>query len=305
MVVNGTQLRLRPHGLPIQSATLVREDTRRLAGLTIRHLSGGHRVIFSADRTPVDLAPPGSADRLGIDTFVELRNAYVSLRDRPDAAVFAARALCEELWPQAIARVFAARRPCDVGVTRFERIIKRHLDGAEMITASQTSAQQATIGALANHYAFKAPIVEIGSALGGSGMIMAAATDRHRPPFYSIDPETATRHVMRWAFEQQDQLDRLRQINLTSDEAIMQMRDLRGRAGLVFIDGLHTYAATAADVANYAPLVRPGGALLIHDVEPARYSVMRVVIERVLRDPAFVPKCMVDGLLVLERQPGR
>ena len=174
-----------------------------------------------------------------------------------------------------------------------------------MVTASQTSGQQVTLAAVAAAYAADSPIIEIGSALGGSGAIMAAATDALGPPFYSIDPETATRHIMRWAFQEIDQLARLNQINLTSDDAILQLQHLRSRAGLVFIDGLHTYAATLADFMNYASFVKPGGALLIHDVEPARYSVLRVVIEHVLADPRFTPKCMVDGLLVLERLADR
>lgn len=306
LCVKADRLQLRSHGLPIQSVHVVRVDSRALAGVTIRHLSGGHRAIFATPTAAVDLAAsPGSADRFGDQTWQGFHSAFVSLRDRPDMPVFAARRFCDELWPPGTSRVFPARCTADLGSTRFERIIKRHIDGAEVITASQTSMQQVAIAMAAAHYASDSPIVEIGSALGGSAALMAAATDALRPPFYSIDPETATRHIMRWAFQQQDQLDRLHQINLTSDDAILQLQHLRQRAGLVFIDGLHTYAATLADFMNYAPLVRPGGALLIHDVEPARYSVLRVVVEHVLADPRFTPICMIDGLLVLERLPDR
>jgi predicted O-methyltransferase YrrM len=303
--VRGSKLRLKPHGLPLYSAPIVREDMRMLGCAEVRHLSSGHRAVFSSALAEFDCSISGSADRLSSRTFSGMRRAFVSLRDRPDAAVFAARALCSDLWPDATERVFPARCVPDLGATRFERIIKRHIDGAEVITASQTSAQQVVLGIIAHNYAGDTPTVEIGSALGGSGALIAAATDQHRPPFYSIDPETVTRHTMRWAFQQQDQLERLHQVNCTSDDAITQLQNLRQRAGLVFIDGLHTYAATAADFANYAPLVRPGGALVIHDVEPARYSVLRVVLEKVLADKRFAPKCLVDGLLVLERVIGR
>lgn len=35
--------------------------------------------------------------------------------------------------------------------------------------------------------------------------------------------------------------------------------------GLLFIDGDHSYDGCVADIRNYAPLVEPGGALVIHD----------------------------------------
>lgn len=299
--VKEARVRLRHDELPIESAAVVREDVRVLGNVRIPHLTSGHRAIFHATDPEYDLSGRTSADRLHSQTFAGLRRAFISLRDRPDLSVFAARAHCHDLWPSATARVFPALRPADLGSTRFERILKRHIDGAEIIAASQTSAQQVVLGIVANQYASDAPIIEIGSALGGSAIIMAAATDRERPPIYSIDPETATRHVMRWGFEQHGQLDRLQQVIQTSDEAALQLQHWRGRAGLVFIDGLHTEAAMSADFVNYAPLVKPRGALLIHDVEPPRYSVLRVVIERVLPDPRFRAVCLVDGLLVLER----
>ncbi len=300
--VKDAALGLRDHGLPIESVAVVREETRRLGGFELPQITGGHRAVFRAAADVCDLAAVSAADRLSAATFGGLRFAYVSLRDRPDTAIFAARSLCMRLWPEATADVFPARLAADLGRTRLERLIKRHVDGAEIVAASQTSAQQVMLGVLARQYAADSPIVEIGSALGGSGALMAAATERNRPEFFSIDPETATRHIMRFAFEQIEQSDRLHQIVKTSDRAIEELSSLRGKAGLVFIDGLHTEAAATADYINYAPLVRPGGVLLIHDVEPARYGVMRVVLERVLPDGRFVPRCLVDGLLALERK---
>jgi predicted O-methyltransferase YrrM len=94
---------------------------------------------------------------------------------------------------------------------------------------------------------------------------------------------------------------RLRQVVKTSDEAIDELTSLRGRAGLVFIDGLHTEAAVGADFANYAPLVRPGGCLAFHDVDARFGGIYRAVGERVVGDARFRPLCMVDTIAVFER----
>ena len=299
--VRGTCICPKPHGLRLD-VNIVREDRRLLHGVELQQLTSGHSAALHDSNAQFDLGPSSPNDRLAPSTFRGLSRAYLSIIRTPALAVFAARALCEQFWPEATASAFPAHHECDLGSTRFQRLLKRHIGGAEIIMASQCSTQQVMLGVAAQHYAADSPIVEIGSALGGSGAIMAAATDVHRPPFYSIDPDTATRHVMRWAFQQQDQLERLQQLIDTSDRAIHQLAHLREKAGLVFIDGLHTADAMLNDFINYAPLVRRGGALLIHDVEPARYSVMRVVLEKVLTDKRFEPQCLVDGLLVLERR---
>lgn len=51
---------------------------------------------------------------------------------------------------------------------------------------------------------------------------------------------------------------------------------LRGhRLDLLFIDGDHSYEGVKSDFANYSPLVRPGGLIVLHDIVPdhgARYG---------------------------------
>lgn len=39
---------------------------------------------------------------------------------------------------------------------------------------------------------------------------------------------------------------------------------------LLHVDGLHTYHACRSDYLNYAPLVRPGGLIVLHDVHHSR-----------------------------------
>jgi len=301
IIVRGSSITADAHGLPIE-AWIVREDLRRLAGASFRDLHGGQRATLSRGDDAVNLDSAMLTDGLASHTFGGLRHAWVSLRRRAFMPVFAARDFALNIWPEATYAIFPSPCVADLGATRFERLIKRHVDGQEIIMAAQTSIQQVILGIVARHYAHDTPLLEIGSALGGSGMIMAAATDEARPPFISVDPQTASRHIMRFGFEQIEQGKRLQQIVETSDKAIHSLPHLQGQAGLVFIDGLHTESGCAADFRNYASLVRPGGVLLIHDAEPARYSVLRVLIEQVLPDPRFEMKCLVDGLAVLERR---
>jgi len=302
IAVDGWTLRPRSHGLPIE-AIIVRHDLRRLRGRDVPHLHAGQRAPLHTPGSRIDLSRMRDDDDLDEATFIEARHAWVSLRDTPVAPVFAAREFCRSIWPEATERIFPAQDPSCMGATALERLLARHIWRAEIAQASQTSAQQVLLGIAAAHYARREAIIEIGSALGGSALLMAAATEPEAGLVYSIDPATADRDVMRFAFQREGLIDRLEQMVMTSEEAIGRLGHLTGRAGLVFIDGLHTEAATRHDFNHYAVLVRPGGALLVHDVTPARFSVFRVVLEHILPDERFMPRCLVDGLAVFERRP--
>ncbi len=74
--------------------------------------------------------------------------------------------------------------------------------------------------------------------------------------------------------------------------------------GMLFIDGGHSEADATADYEGWAPLVRPGGALAIHDVFPdpadggqAPYHVY----QRALASGAFREVSVTGSLRVLER----
>ncbi|MDY7110104.1 MAG: class I SAM-dependent methyltransferase, partial [Planctomycetota bacterium] len=302
IAVDDRTLRPRAHGLPVE-AFIVREDLRRLRDREVRYLHAGQRAPLHTADACIDLSRMRADDDLDPSTFIEARRAWVSLREAPATAVFAAREFCASIWPEATERIFPAPNPRCLGETALERLLARHVHRAELAQASQTSAQQVVLGVAAAQYATGHPIIEIGSALGGSALLMAAATEAEGGPVYSIDPATADRDVMRFAFRRAGFGDRLHQLVMTSDEAIGRLRDLTGRAGLVFIDGLHTEPATLADFRHYAPLVRAGGALLVHDVTPARFGVFRVVLEAILPDARFEIRGLVDGLAVFERRP--
>jgi predicted O-methyltransferase YrrM len=46
---------------------------------------------------------------------------------------------------------------------------------------------------------------------------------------------------------------------------------LKAKADIVLIDGDHTYEGALADLKNAVPLVKPGGFILVHDVDRSRH----------------------------------
>src|SRR6185437_4425987 len=75
-------------------------------------------------------------------------------------------------------------------------------------------------------------------------------------------------------------------------------------AGMLFIDGGHSDAAATADYENWAPKIRAGGALAIHDVfaDPADggQAPYRIYL-RALASGAFKEVSVTGSLRVLER----
>jgi predicted O-methyltransferase YrrM len=59
-----------------------------------------------------------------------------------------------------------------------------------------------------------------------------------------------------------------------SEETVGTVRSIlaNGRLDFLFIDGDHSYAGVRADFELYAPLVRPGGIVALHDIWPASRS---------------------------------
>jgi predicted O-methyltransferase YrrM len=76
----------------------------------------------------------------------------------------------------------------------------------------------------------------------------------------------------------------------------------RGPIDLLFVDGDHAYEAVARDVAEWAPLVRPGGFLVLHDVvHDVHTGPRRVVDGQLRRDPQWVEARYVDSMFVARR----
>jgi predicted O-methyltransferase YrrM len=301
--VHGTAIRPGGHGLAIE-VNVMRQDVRMMGKSEVVHLHGPQRMWMGPGVMGADLGERWPMDRWGDATFERMERVFVGISDGPALGVFAARELAMDVWPESTRRAFPTEDPGSMGSTVLERVLRRHIDRAEIAMASQSSAQQAMLGLVAAAHGTGMDIVEIGSALGGSSLLMAAATAGSDGRIVSIDPATGSRDIMRYTFGREGFLPRLRQLVMTSDEAIAVLRNEGCVADVVFIDGLHTFDATVSDIQNYAGLVRPGGALMVHDVEPARHGVLRAVMERLVPDPRFAMKCLVDGLAVFERKAG-
>lgn len=118
-------------------------------------------------------------------------------------------------------------------------------------------------------------VVEIGSAWGGT--LYAWGRLPARPDVYAITlhhfgfPEGPSAHgavVLDGDSHERATLQRLKD-------------QLGGRpVDLLFIDGDHTMAGALADWRMYAPLVRPGGLVLVHDIECEGEPEVRPAWER-------------------------
>jgi predicted O-methyltransferase YrrM len=71
---------------------------------------------------------------------------------------------------------------------------------------------------------------------------------------------------------------------------------------LLFIDGDHAHDAVARDYRDWAPKIRPGGFLCLHDVVHAVHDgPRRVVDEIVRREPFWVEQRYVDSMFVARK----
>ncbi len=276
--------------------------------------SGLRQTLSTGDNfTSIDLCDAAPDHPLGhritcIDhTFLHLEGQS----NHQDAAfaILAARDFLNDFFSDAASAAIPADHRGSLGTTPFERAVVRTATGRSLGSPYMTHCEQASLGVLARHAcssgANGAPIIEIGSAIGGSTLLMAAATEgtapADGPTIYSIDPDVATRPAMRALFEHSGHAPRLRQIVKTSDAAIAELAHLANQVGFIFIDGLHTQACSASDFALYAPLLRPGGLIAFHDCDIRHAGVFRTVSEIASTDPRFTLRCLVDTIAVFER----
>jgi predicted O-methyltransferase YrrM len=154
--------------------------------------------------------------------------------------------------------------------------------------------------------------VEVGSFRGMSLAVtaLALANCGSAAPLFSIDPhadQPVNQEHVRLALRQLGQEDRLVQIRRTSDEAAAWLKP--ASASLVLIDGDHSYEQVAADIANYLPLIAPGGCLLLHDYgfgahtggEDPHPGVRCAVDELLFDHPEFEPLVVAHTMLAFVR----
>jgi len=284
--------------LPVQWTSVDRISWR---GHTMYTLRGPQRRTLDATTAFVDLLAR-EVDAPEPFALSPDGTHFVDVDHRSEGPLFAARWLCEQLWPEITARTMPARHAADLGATAFERLLRAWLDVRDPVPAMLTPSQRGALG-IAAAAAPSLPIVEIGSASGGSGLLLAAATAPAQTPLISIDPDVSTRDLMRFVFEREGFGSRLVTIVQPSEAAVEETRrHCRRGAGILFIDGLHTSEGVRSDFDLYADLLVPGGMLLFHDVCPAIQSVMSVVLGDVARDRRFALLALVDGLAIFQRR---
>ena len=177
----------------------------------------------------------------------------------------------------------------------------------------------------AARYAQVGPIAEIGTYCGKSTIYLAAAASAAGQLVLTVDHHRGSEENQPgWEYHDADLVDPavglldtlphfraalagsglerhvIAIVGRSADVARMWHEPL----GMLFIDGGHTEAAAAADYEGWAPHIRPGGALAIHDVFPdpadggqAPYHVYL----RALASGAFGEVGVTGSLRVLQR----
>jgi predicted O-methyltransferase YrrM len=162
--------------------------------------------------------------------------------------------------------------------------------------------------------------VEIGSWQGKSSVCIARGLlGKNRPRLFCIDPfdasgdgestgaygERAGRldRGLRRAFE-----DNVRAVGVQHVVEVRQgtshehAQRWQGAVDLLFLDGDHSYAAVKQDFADWAPRLRPGGLLAMHDVvHDVHDGPRRVAAESVHGDPRWTDVRTVDSMLIARR----
>ena len=306
-------VRVADHGLAL-GLSVIEDAGVSMGGVECRALRGGRMLARGHEDGPIDLS--GAIDPLGSRARgTGASRWFVGLSGQSnhiDAAlgIFAAREFLRDLYLDAAGALLPSEHRGALGATAFESLVARTCTGRSLGSPFMSAMEQTAMGVLARRYsghgAAGHPIIEIGSALGGSAVLMATATRGDSaavgPEIVSIDPDGPTRGAMRAVFEVEGVGARLTQIVKTSDEAIAEVVRMHREVGLVFIDGLHTAEAASRDFENYAPLVRPGGCIVFHDCDARHSGVFRTVARIAATDPRFALRCMIDTLAVLERK---
>jgi predicted O-methyltransferase YrrM len=151
-------------------------------------------------------------------------------------------------------------------------------------------------------------VIEIGSYEGRSTVVLGLALKNGRinpgQIVYSIDPHTGDITEVQKGLKidtwnnfisnvnEFDLQDVITPIRLTSDSAISQLADVR--AGLLFIDGWHSYEAVRNDMKNYLPLTSAHSIIIFDDWEHP--EILKAILEAIQDLPdllGFVGKDLV------------
>lgn len=163
--------------------------------------------------------------------------------------------------------------------------------------------------------------VEIGSWQGRSSVVLGKGLrQKQNPTLYCVDPfdasgdaestgEYASRAAGTAGPLRQTFVENLRRNGVRDLVEVLQgysqqvAPQFERPIDLLFLDGDHSYEGVRADFLAWAPKVRPGGVLCMHDVaNPAHQGPRRVVDELLRGDPAWQVLGTHDSMLVARRQ---
>jgi len=165
-----------------------------------------------------------------------------------------------------------------------------------------------------------APIVEIGSCYGRSTAALARGSMAgNKQPVYAVDSfqgvppldrETAHGENPGWACSSAEllrsNLDSVGVnglVKIIAKPSFEAFEDVPTEIDLLFIDGGHDYASVMADIGLYAPKVRVGGRIVMHDATAADPGVIKALDETLTQDVArWMPLFRVDSAVVFERR---
>ena len=162
--------------------------------------------------------------------------------------------------------------------------------------------------------------VEIGSWQGKSSVCLARGlAGKFHPRLCCIDPFDASGdgesagmydhraqrldNGLRRSFE-----DNLREVGVRNLVDVRQGRSHEQAQqwyepiDLLFLDGDHSYEAVRQDFEDWAPKIRPGGYLALHDAMHAVHTGPRRIVEEfVTKDPQWVDGHFVDSMFVARK----
>jgi len=200
-----------------------------------------------------------------------------------------------------------------------------HRRSAEAARGFMPAAEGEALFETAAAYASLGPIVEIGTYCGKSTIYLAAAASQAGQALLTVDHHRGSEENQPgWEYHEPDLvdpdvglIDTLPWFRSTLAASGLEQHVIAivGRSaevarlwheplGMLFIDGGHTDAAVIADYEGWAPKVRPGGALAIHDIFPdpadGGQAPYRVYL-RAMASGAFKEMRVTGSLRVLER----
>ena len=196
-----------------------------------------------------------------------------------------------------------------VGVKEmFPELRLRRLVGNGVAIRTQTSIRQRlALYEIARDSVKNKCFVEIGSYLGATAVVLAAAMSRQTDGVvYCIDTwENDAMSEGAWSTYEvfmmniQPWTSIIKPIKGLSSQVGLPVGD--GEVDLVFIDGDHAYQAVKLDVERYAKFVRPGGFLVFHD--QAFYPSVTKVVGELLECGGWYIWRSIENITFLKRHP--